>query len=117
MLTKPQIQTLFNDLTETASALYEAELEKGDKYDGYADPIDFIHGLDRDATDTDTFAEMWTLLEDDYSQEQIGLIMDTVLEMWKLQADLDDVRGDYFDAMEYNQNPHAYYGVSKSDFL
>ena len=50
MLTKPQIQTLFNDLTETASALYEAELEKGDKYDGYADPVDFVHELDRDAT-------------------------------------------------------------------
>jgi len=117
MLTKSQIQTLFDDLDATASSRYEAELEKGDKYDGYVDPIDFVHELEMDSTDTQAFHEAGGLLEDDYSEDQIWQIFICVLEMWKLQADLHDVRGDYFDAMEYNKNPHAYYGVSKSDFI
>jgi hypothetical protein len=116
MLTKTQLKTLFNDLDETASNRYEAELEKGDKYDGYADPIDFVHGLNIDATDTDAFNQVYKMLEDDYSEEQIEMIFATVLDNWKKKADLSDVRYNYFDRMEYNKNPTAYYGMSESDF-
>jgi hypothetical protein len=112
------IQKLHTALDRQAEQLYELDLEKSNKYDGYTRPDDFLDSLDElELTDIDEFHEAYNELEEKMTDEEIESLFERIVKRWKKQAELSHVSDGYFDAMEYNKNPHAYYGVSKSDFL